>query len=860
MPTQLPFTFAWVDQGQNSFDPNTMNVFDETILSLEVKHEEGQIPTLDMVIQNPRIGFLNPSRKVWGWLAWQSPASHPVYAGALVPLFFGVLVGIPTSLFQEKITIKMIARSPTFIADKQAAAEAMKTVPYYDPVWIETNKRDDPDTILEGWSALWHIDRLTLAVTHSDILSGEDGTATFHESDALYNSVSLQLGQPPLTNIRVEATVNWTQRSAGYIDVPPVNMSSYTGDSLMGDWPKPGGSIGGGYKCEASFVIDTYRISQTPTTSYSSQWNNTMPNLGQCSNQSASTSSSGPALIAPDPLINVLVQYYQSGICDPFSDPPINRPMTASSSGVIIPLWNVSMSMTMRYDARREFSEVLAFDMTANTQSILTSPLIAQNTELLALSSVDVSEPLIEIEAWTDFAGQEVGLAQMIFPNNPTKPGGLATQICVTAGTAGANEPVFSDIVGDTTTDGSVVWASMGTSPLTTAASWSPGSYVPLGQMMLLHDQVFKPSLGVYEDIPGGTSYYICTTAGVSNGVYDTFAYQPPVTSNVEAPPALRHISTINQPAFSTTVGHHIADGSVTWTVLGATPTSLGIPIGGTPDNVTARSFFPTARGIQSVEYLISKARARLRFRARAVKIGWECRFEDAVALSCRKNATLFDPRFPGGAATGKVTSYSLIAGGDGRIIGKVEIGCSVGLGDSINEITGSPVYAKEGYMQKGYQRYEGAMVSHGSFDTTFSLPVFKGFDDGLKFPLRWEDISDGGLVSGSIADQKAAITKSFQTALQLQYLQNWGGSISSSTNPSTTTTGVPPDVAWHLEREMLALTTANTPYVMAANPVSWSCLLKPCSGNGPFGGAYSIEVSPLVLPQGINLEAPSSP
>jgi len=53
----------------------------------------------------------------------------------------------------------------------------------------------------------------------------------------------------------------------------------------------------------------------------------------------------------------------------------------------------------------------------------------------------------------------------------------------------------------------------------------------------------------------------------------------------------------------------------VTWTVLGTTPALLGIPIGGTADTVTANSYFPTARGLQSVEYLISKARARLRFR-----------------------------------------------------------------------------------------------------------------------------------------------------------------------------------------------------------------------------------------------------
>jgi len=241
------------------------------------------------------------------------------------------------------------------------------------------------------------------------------------------------------------------------------------------------------------------------------------------------------------------------------------------------------------------------------------------------------------------------------------------------------------------------------------------------------------------------------------------------------------------------------------------------------------------------------------------VKIGWECRFADAVPLSCRKNGTLFDPRLPGGAATGKITAYSLSCSGDGKLRGKVEIGCAIGFGDSIDEITGTPEYAAPGYMQVGYQRYDGAMVPHGSNDTTFSLPVYGGFDDGLHFPLRWQDVSDGGLVSGSLADQKKAIEASFATARILQYLNQAGGSVGSA-NATVHQNGVAPDVAWQITREQLALLSQNTPYVMAANPISWSCLLKPCAGNGPFGGSYAISVSPLVVPKGINLEAPSSP
>jgi hypothetical protein len=895
----LPFTFYWAFESETTFNSSTMNVINEDIASFELKHDEGQIPTLDIVIRNPRIGLLAPGRRVWAWLAWRSPVGG-AYAGALVPLFFGVLVGVPTNMFQEKVTLQFIARSSQFIARKQALAETMRTTPYYDPIFLEITKRDDPDTVLEGWSALWHIDRTSLNITASDILVGEDGTVTFDEDHAIYSSVTLKLGQAPLTNIRAEATVNWTQRAAGFFAVPTVNISSYTGDTLLGDWPKPGATIGGGYKCETSFVTDTYLVSETPTTTYNATSHNTMPNPGQCSTADMSFSSSGPALLSPNPLQCVLTSYLQSGICDPYADPPINRPATTQVTGMIVPLWNVSMEMTVRWDAKREFSEILAFDMTANVQGILTSPTVAQHTEMLTLASVDIGQPLLELDAWTDFAGQNVGLAQFIFPNNPTTPGGLAYQICVQPGIAGTVEPVFSDVPGFITVDNTVHWASIGTSPPTTASSWSPGSFVPFGQIMLLQNQVFNLNTGTFEDIPGASSYYLCTGEGYTNGDYQIKDYVPPVTSNIEPIPAIRHVSYIAQPTFSTSVGAQIGDGSVRWTVLGTSPAMMGIPIGGTADNVTARGFFHTARGIEAAEYVMSKCRARLRFRSRAVTVGWECRFDDAVALSCRKNATLFDPRLPGGAATGKVISYALSASGDGKLRGKVEIGCAIGFGDSIVEITGTPEYAAAGYAQVGYQVYDGAMHAHGSGDLTFSRPVFKGFDDGLNFPLRWDDVSDGGLISGPevfvappfptgltltnplftsfgtdtppqpnivvqgsgpLAIQKAIIEASFVTAEYMAFYHKWAGvSVSTSVDPSSSTSGISPGLAWALTKEDLKLISQDTPYVMNANPISWSCLLKPCAGNGPFGGSYEIQVSPLVVPQGINLEAPSSP
>ena len=98
-------------------------------------------------------------------------------------------------------------------------------------------------------------------------------------------------------------------------------------------------------------------------------------------------------------------------------------------------------------------------------------------------------------------------------------------------------------------------------------------------------------------------------------------------------------------------------------------PIEADLPIG----DVRRRSYFPTERGLRSLEYLIALARAHLLLRSRAVEVEFECRFERAIELSCRKNARVFDRRLPGGQALGKITAYSFGVDGDtGAMIGSV--------------------------------------------------------------------------------------------------------------------------------------------------------------------------------------------
>jgi hypothetical protein len=109
----------------------------------------------------------------------------------------------------------------------------------------------------------------------------------------------------------------------------------------------------------------------------------------------------------------------------------------------------------------------------------------------------------------------------------------------------------------------------------------------------------------------------------------------------------------------------------------------LGVTIDGVaPIAVTGNNYFPTARGDQSIDYLIAIGVAHLKSANRAIQISWDTTFDRAIALSCRKNATINARLIPGGTATGKIIAYSLSASGANlELKGNVTIGCCIGNG-----------------------------------------------------------------------------------------------------------------------------------------------------------------------------------
>lgn len=184
--------------------------------------------------------------------------------------------------------------------------------------------------------------------------------------------------------------------------------------------------------------------------------------------------------------------------------------------------------------------------------------------------------------------------------------------------------------------------------------------------------------------------------------------------------------------------------------------------------------YFPTARGQQSVEYLLMICRAHLLAGARVVEVEWECPFPKLVysAMSCRMSAMIEDPRLPGASVLGKVVEYSFSGDGDdGEFVGAVTINCAVGNGSPIllreraeigtRAVTseGTPVYVEVGYVELGYQHYEGRMITAATGDTSFEELAFEAV--GIQLPVTQDQIlvrheyHDAGLAtpSSSVAE-----------------------------------------------------------------------------------------------------------
>lgn len=898
-----------MDPTETVFNPSVHARWDEQIAFCQIEQTEGQLPIMTVVIRNPQVGLLSPGRKYWAW------RSMSVDGGTPVPEFFGRVIGLPTDLdpTAQIITVKFIARSLNYVALKQAVAETLKTPPYYDRLFIDPLKQDDPDTIIEAYSALYHSDRITLAVSVSDVLYGEDGTIAFTGiGDAFMDSVKMHLDQSPLVAVNCKMNTKWSQQFTGFFDVTSGAVQTFTGESFAADWPTTGASLGGGYTAAVAYAANnTYDIDLATTLgNYSVSYH--FENLQQDKQEgdvntydfSYSSPTLGMTAYAPGMTIPFgstqggVEHMYENvqvvGILNPFAvdlngDPaPINQPAKVMQAWLLIPSWTIGYALTLRYEANRQRSERLEFTLQSDVQPTITDALATEDMEQITIPGNDASLPILNLLNWQSVAGQSVSLDTFIFPNNPYAIGQTSTQVAIVAGVAGLIEPLFSNIAGTTTVDGTVVWQSLGdTQPVDNLPDWQRATPTALGSTMCPRpvaalDQLsltlpgtlsFPPKfVGVAQfqvlcpsglSTPGATLEE-CTVPGFIGGgggvttnspaSFNTFT-NPTGKSAWMATSYASGKSSGQTGLFRTswpdTLGATVVDGDIVWTNLGL----IDLPIGGFPGMTAASSYFDTDRGQISIGYGLARARARLRWRSRVARYTWQCPYAMAMPMSCRMNATLVDPRLPGGMAAGKIISYKLIADGDkGLYYGEVTVGGAAGTGNPLHLMDGAPVYVDNDYVEDPYQVQFGETVNPpgGPDDVAYSRPIATIVDDGLVFPLAGTgDAILSQTFGGSAAQEQADIQNAINSAIfslpsgNPTLTQTYGFNITVAGGSSVSETITQPN--WLAVQQILE--------TQGKVGVWYTASFRPLT-NGPFSQGYVLTTSLLPIPQIVNLES----
>jgi hypothetical protein len=333
--------FAWVESGGVAFDPIAHAVEDEQIISFEISETEGGLPQLRLDIRHPRVAFLSTGRERWAWLSID-------FGSGPEPQFYGILSGVPDDLQAERVSLRFVARPFDYDDQKEAVADSLRVFPFYDPVWVNENFRDNPDAVLEARPALWHVHRVNHDLIASDIIAGESGTIDF-AGNLIYDSVRITPGPAPVRRVRCEAAVRWNQTAVGEIDITnrittafaaagtryAGLASTHTGEGLERTWFNPEARIGAGWRIGQSSII---RV-------------------------------------------------------DPVQVPTFLTTIATGQGAAGFPIWHLRPYVTAVYDVERTRTETISFEVAADVQPVHNEP-GGEGVITITRSSAEVGEPI----------------------------------------------------------------------------------------------------------------------------------------------------------------------------------------------------------------------------------------------------------------------------------------------------------------------------------------------------------------------------------------------------------------------------------------------------------------------------------
>ena len=404
MPAGLPY-FAWIDASETTFSTDAHLRWDEQVFSFTLAQEEGDPASLTAVVRRPRneaggpIGLLGPGRKIWVWFAFD--------CGPALIKFRGRLVGIPTSIFEERVTLEFVARPFDVVAQKEALADTLRVLPFYDEVVLNKERRDDPEVVLEGYTKIWHYDRESHVLTVSDEIVGEDGLVEFdgesEDGKVFYDGLGLNLTSGPLARVDMKAEFTWTQQARGTVDLTRYlisngpnqyaaagSLASYT--LTESNWPKAGTGIGDGWEVAQSSCYEYYDLSVHSYTSGGT----TVYEWGDGESTRATATETRSSFSYPPGSFGVGDGSYTDNWSASYDDEGNGTGISRSTSQVssILPLHHITPTLVAGYKAERQCTEFVSFSLFSDIQSILTDPEDGEALRIDNIRSVNLTEAI----------------------------------------------------------------------------------------------------------------------------------------------------------------------------------------------------------------------------------------------------------------------------------------------------------------------------------------------------------------------------------------------------------------------------------------------------------------------------------
>ncbi len=187
-----------------------------------------------------------------------------------VPYAAGAVIGYVASPFGTIDVLINLASTnlvaagitPARSGDRSAAG-----LPFYDPLY--PGQRDDlSSAVLEGRSAVWHIDPVTHAIALDDIVQGQRTIDLGDLGDAA--SERRAAVDSPVSHVRMKVVAEYTQIASGYCDIAPFVSGGFDGGSLSTLSLQPsipaastGGSVNTGWSSSSPNVTITRTQSAT---------------------------------------------------------------------------------------------------------------------------------------------------------------------------------------------------------------------------------------------------------------------------------------------------------------------------------------------------------------------------------------------------------------------------------------------------------------------------------------------------------------------------------------------------------------------------------------------------------------------